>query len=512
MQSLPVPSFCRASWLPLIVSLALAGSAVAQDAPFTYPSKPGSETWKTFTPGEHLAAVQVPEAHLEEMRTEALLNTVLDYPLFSQMLTHNSIQAGFESLSESFNGLQELKARHDTAGVLLNAYRRSDPSKVGDGWSLLEQGTYAFRIYYLEMLLAQDWVLQSMGYREVRSLLAESLTKRDQKLERFDVYGAFGLERTALVAAKGLGHADPTFAAKGLVDPGLLDFLTHANYAGPRTLDLIFDRVEEQFGRESTWDPEDFGLFESVAANRKDYNSTVTTPKGSSVPVIVRTWEFSASDIAYINNEAENQYPNAVRETNASRKYNCHSYAWYSTSTSNSRWMNTPGDDTYWQDGSFVQVSNIVSGTRVSYHGDHSAVAISASEYSSKWGQYPRMRHAPTYVPSIYGAVRQGYMRPNFKVNLTGPTSRDSNESGTWTSSVSFGVPPYSYSWFKVSNSGMTNLSSTCTSSSSVCSATTSDTESFNIVVDVIDASGRFATDYVFVDVNGDPGGPGLPH
>ena len=203
-------------WILCIVSLALAGSAFAQDAAFTYPIRPGTEAWKSIHPVEQSAAVQIPEQRLAEMSTEALLETVLNYPLFSQMLIHNSTQAGFDSLVASFNGLQELMDRHDAAEALLKTYRRVDPSRVIGGWGLLEQGTYAFRIYYLEMLLAQDRVLQSMDYPQVRNLLAESLTKRDQKLERFDVYGAFGLERTALVAAKGLGHADPTFVAKGL--------------------------------------------------------------------------------------------------------------------------------------------------------------------------------------------------------------------------------------------------------------------------------------------------------
>lgn len=34
-------------------------------------------------------------------------------------------------------------------------------------------------------------------------------------------------------------------------------------------------------------------------------------------------------------------------ETKATRKYNCHSYAGHSTSTTNNKWLNSPGDDTY---------------------------------------------------------------------------------------------------------------------------------------------------------------------
>jgi hypothetical protein len=61
--------------------------------------------------------------------------------------------------------------------------------------------------------------------------------------------------------------------------------------------------------------------------------------------------------------------------------------------------MDTPGDDTYWQDGSYISAS-IAGGHKVSYASDdHSAIAVSASLYESKWGQLPVMRHAPCYTP-----------------------------------------------------------------------------------------------------------------
>lgn len=144
--------------------------------------------------------------------------------------------------------------------------------------------------------------------------------------------------------------------------------------------------------------------------------STVNTPKGSSVSVLLRSTELTAAQIASNNQWVSSAYPNATWLADASRKYNCHSYAWYQQSA-NGRWMNTPGDDTYWQDGSFVQTSPSLTANwpngKVSYASDdHSAVKYSSTLVQSKWGELPVMRHAPGYSPYNSGTLRY-YTRYN---------------------------------------------------------------------------------------------------
>lgn len=91
-------------------------------------------------------------------------------------------------------------------------------------------------------------------------------------------------------------------------------------------------------------------------------------------------------------------------------------------------------------------------------------------------------------------------------VSVSGPNSRESGETGTWSASVESGAPPYTYTWFKTSQFGVTALPPT----SNPATTSTSDTESFNMVVDITDSCGNFATSYIFVNVNGESGA--LPH
>jgi len=142
-----------------------------------------------------------------------------------------------------------------------------------------------------------------------------------------------------------------------------------------------------------------------------DFYTYVYTPKGTSVLAIYMTDELTPAQIASGNNWVAVYYPNAVRLTNTSRKYNCHSYAWYNQSTNNSIWIDSPGDDIYWQDGSYLWIttaygfvypipSNVPDGAKVSYGcDDHSAIKVSSTHFLSKWGQLPLMQHTPSHCP-----------------------------------------------------------------------------------------------------------------
>ena len=132
--------------------------------------------------------------------------------------------------------------------------------------------------------------------------------------------------------------------------------------------------------------------------------ATVYTPKGSAVSVITRA-EMSAAEIAGSNQYYKSKYPKATYVSTATAKYNCHSYAWYSSSTSNPYWMNSPSK--YMSDGSYTRVQKISQASKVYYPDDnHSARVYDAEGNSinnatviSKWGSGPVMIHKVHYGP-----------------------------------------------------------------------------------------------------------------
>lgn len=89
------------------------------DQVYEYPVLPGSEEWKEFDNHvDKMNACMIPEEILCHMTTEALLETVLAYPLLGNMFIWDTTQEGYEFVLRNFNGLQELMERDDLAVVL----------------------------------------------------------------------------------------------------------------------------------------------------------------------------------------------------------------------------------------------------------------------------------------------------------------------------------------------------------------------------------------------------------
>jgi hypothetical protein len=135
-------------------------SKAAVSGVYDYPVKPGTAEWKAL--GSHvemLKVCQIPDSNLTRMSTADLLETVLNYPLFLDALAYNWPQQGFDAVSGQFNGLQELLKRPDAGTVLLAKYKAMDPKALGQDWTDLQKGGYAFKFMYIEMLLAQPTII-----------------------------------------------------------------------------------------------------------------------------------------------------------------------------------------------------------------------------------------------------------------------------------------------------------------------------------------------------------------
>lgn len=94
-----------------------------RDTPYEYPVVPGTPEWYAFTTQmQKVHACQIPDDILQNLTTEALVETVLNYPLSSNMYAYDNIQLGYNNLKNQFNGLQELERRKDALTVLSNTY------------------------------------------------------------------------------------------------------------------------------------------------------------------------------------------------------------------------------------------------------------------------------------------------------------------------------------------------------------------------------------------------------
>lgn len=144
------------------------------------------------------------------------------------------------------------------------------------------------------------------------------------------------------------------------------------------------------------------------------------TPNGSSVSYSTNTEWHNNNYHKTLDNEVVSTY-GVTLVRNGSCKYNCHSYAWYSTSSANSYWIDDPS--IYMTDGSYSKKysGRISTATNLCYisvndrvyygSGTHSALfigspsngaPIATEKVRSKWGALGVFEHTVANVPSGY--------------------------------------------------------------------------------------------------------------
>lgn len=283
--------------------------------PYEYPIVPGMDEWADFkTLDEMIAACQIPDKVLSRMSTDALVETVVNYPLAINMFAYSNYQSGFDSVMNYCNGFQELYNRTDSLQKM-EKYLNNQSEKNTDS-----------EVYKLKNLIANTIMSNLVLRDELKSNLKSMVTPEEIKL-RYEI---------------------------------------HYNY----------------------------------------------TPNGSRVSLIFNmNWSDhpAIGDAAYANvcnEQVKRTYPNATSLREENPAYNCHSYAWYSTSSGNLYWMNSPW--AYMTDGSYTRTYSPTNGDKVCYESDdHSAIYIRSGVVHSKWGAMGVYQHAPNYSP--YDASQLSY-------------------------------------------------------------------------------------------------------
>lgn len=148
-------------------------------------------------------------------------------------------------------------------------------------------------------------------------------------------------------------------------------------------------------------------------AGETQTTTTVKTPNGTSVEVLLRSPDFTTEEKKSMDAEIKSLYPNAIKLRTASIKYNCHSYAWYSQSSNNKYWMNDPS--AYMTDGSYTRALRMITGLKgCTFSKTHSVIVskvdgMEVSKVKSKWGAYGLYEHHPNYSPYIDPVIAYYY-------------------------------------------------------------------------------------------------------
>ena len=193
--------------------------------------------------------------------------------------------------------------------------------------------------------------------------------------------------------------------------------------------------------------------------------TTIYTPTNVAIEAIDYP-ELSPGQLAMIEAEAgdwlDDEGSNAVRVAPASATYNCHGFAWHHSDGGSADWVvqltqsSQPNISKYWSGSApTYQSTTAQKANKIFYpNGDHSAIAISSTLYESKWGAWPRYRHAPTDCP--YNASGLQY----YHIPVSGDGLICSSE-GYSTLSISGATYDWDWNTISVSGSGSSVTAST---------------------------------------------------
>ena len=146
------------------------------DEPYEYPIAPDSEEWAAMGSTKELyAALDVPHYSLRHMTTQALVDTILDYPMFaSNFCAITTPSSTYAHLRRVFNAIRELERRSDAGRVLMETYRAIEIRDVDD-WH------ESFRPLFLETMLGQKVFLEQMSPQDRADLAAIADAKYRQE-------------------------------------------------------------------------------------------------------------------------------------------------------------------------------------------------------------------------------------------------------------------------------------------------------------------------------------------
>ena len=182
----------RVAFLMLSAALAVGAWAVtgraacSVTAPYQFPVQPGTPEWVELSANARRAACRLPAGLAEQMTSEALLETALDYPFNASMYVSSDLEGMFgKRAALAGNGaLAELVTRPDAEEVIARAL--AAPAEAGED---------PLRGVYLETFCAWLPELSRMAVKSrARSQSAASSTgsslSRKERLISYSSWGA----------------------------------------------------------------------------------------------------------------------------------------------------------------------------------------------------------------------------------------------------------------------------------------------------------------------------------
>lgn len=329
------------------------------DEPVKYLAEVNYGKWTEIRHVEdRIKACNPTQEEVERMSTEALVKSIVHYPLNYLIFAYDDPMTAINLLADSSLIHKEFEKRADAAKTIIELFSDTegveiDPyKKTFSEYKCLQYSDATFLEYYMA-----SGRIPNIYAKETAEKLGIAINKKIvERVSQPEIYNYSSIQPLLIMGAS----------------------------------------------------PELTAYVMSIPIPPSIGSTTVYTPFGKTITALINE-DYTQPQIAAISLYFVLEWPEAISIAPATNLYNCHSYAWYNQSEYNDLWINNK-DSTgvfqlsrYWLTDLYESCSQQYA-EKVYYvntvpEKDHSAVVLSNGYFVSKWGHGPLMIHEADKCP-----------------------------------------------------------------------------------------------------------------
>ncbi|WP_276370556.1 hypothetical protein [Chryseolinea sp. H1M3-3] len=172
---------------------------------YEYPIPFQSDAWfELRSLEERVDACQIPQQVLDTITTEALLETLLNYPLLFEYTAFDVMQNGFERIKGEQKGFAEFYSRKDAFEIALDRYTKMSVRCDNFYPPFLNEIKTPASISFanFEFVMFQDEFMNALDEKEVQMFFERILQKLELKYQYGEEYKEYGVWISCAILGK----------------------------------------------------------------------------------------------------------------------------------------------------------------------------------------------------------------------------------------------------------------------------------------------------------------------
>lgn len=313
---------------------------------YEYPLTPTDSEWASLSYSEQLDACNMPAGMLSSCSTEDLADLVLEYPFISDILAFNTADLAINHLVNTSNICKEFFSRDNSIDILISKYdaMNADYNQLQDTsnvTAIVDSG-YMAELFLQTYFAYSIHTLTDSQIQKVSEIIGEKFEAKKGICDDFS---------TSLLIYDWLQLKEGAVSRKLVPENIEVELTSSENNLTAVEAETDSSQPRAASGFTSS------GKLAQFPSTNGIYTVGTYTLYGKTVGCYrYYSNDYTTSEATLINNNFDNLHPSWTRVSTCTKKYNCHSYTWINSSSSNIYWLNNP--DFFAESSSFTFVGH----------------------------------------------------------------------------------------------------------------------------------------------------------